>query len=60
MTISELILIFNKISFVSHSCIKHVGQLEKLNGFRPPLYRIPSGDYRILYRIKEKPLILCV
>jgi mRNA-degrading endonuclease RelE of RelBE toxin-antitoxin system len=25
--------------------------LKKLKGFRPPLYRLRSGDYRVLYRV---------
>ncbi len=26
--------------------------VKKLKGFKPPLYRLRSGDYRILYRIE--------
>jgi mRNA interferase RelE/StbE len=32
--------------FLSGSSIK------KLKGFKPPLYRLRSGDYRILYRVQ--------
>jgi mRNA-degrading endonuclease RelE of RelBE toxin-antitoxin system len=28
--------------------------IKKLKGFKPPIYRARSGDYRILYRIQEK------
>jgi len=27
--------------------------IKKLKGFKPPLYRMRSGDYRVLYRVKE-------
>jgi len=33
-------------------------QIKKLKGFRPPLYRIRSGDYRILYRAQEKTITI--
>ena len=32
--------------------------IKKLKGFRPPLYRVRSGDYRILYRIQEKTITI--
>lgn len=32
--------------------------IKKLKGFRLPLYRIRSGDYRILYRIQEKTITI--
>ncbi len=28
--------------------------IKKLKGFKPPLYRLRSGDYRVLYRITER------
>ena len=27
-------------------------KIKRLKGFRPPLYRLRSGDYRVLYRIE--------
>ncbi len=27
------------------------GSIKKLRGFKPPLYRLRAGDYRVLYRI---------
>jgi mRNA interferase RelE/StbE len=27
-------------------------KIKKLRGFRPPLYRLRSGDYRVLYRVQ--------
>lgn len=27
--------------------------IKKLKGFNPPLYRLRSGDYRVLYRIED-------
>ncbi|MDH4219740.1 MAG: type II toxin-antitoxin system RelE/ParE family toxin [Candidatus Aminicenantes bacterium] len=32
--------------------------IKKLKGFKPPLYRVRSGDYRILYRLQEKTITL--
>ena len=32
--------------------------IKKLKGFRTPLYRVRSGNYRILYRIQEKTIII--
>ena len=28
-------------------------QTKRLKGFRPPIYRLRSGDFRVLYRIRE-------
>ena len=28
-------------------------QIKRLKGFRPPIYRLRSGDFRVLYRIRE-------
>ena len=33
-------------------------QIKKLKGFRPPLYRIRSGDYRILNRTQQKTITI--
>jgi mRNA interferase RelE/StbE len=27
-------------------------QIKRLKGFRPPIYRLRSGDFRVLYRIR--------
>ena len=29
-------------------------QIKRLKGFRPPIYRQRSGDFRVLYRIREE------
>ena len=28
-------------------------QIKRLKGFRPPIYRLRSGDFRVLFRIRE-------
>ena len=28
-------------------------QIKRLRGFRPPIYRLRSGDFRVLYHIRE-------
>ncbi len=30
--------------------------VKKLKGFKPPLYRLRSGDYRVLYRIQSSTI----
>ena len=32
--------------------------IKKLKGFKPPLYRMRSGDFRVLYRIKEETVTI--
>lgn len=32
--------------------------IKKLKGFKPPLYRMRTGDFRVLYRIKEKTVTI--
>ena len=27
---------------------------KKLKGYRPPLYRLRAGDYRVLYRVAQR------
>ena len=33
-------------------------RIKKLKGFTPPLYRLRAGDYRVLYRIRGREVIL--
>ncbi len=28
-------------------------QIKRLKGFRPPIYRLRSGDFRVLYQVRE-------
>jgi len=32
--------------------------VKKLKGFKPPIYRIRSGDFRVLYRMYDKAIII--
>ena len=32
--------------------------VKKLRGFKPPLYRLRSGDYRVLYRIQSSAILI--
>ncbi len=32
--------------------------VKKLKGFKPPLYRLRFGDYRILYRIRSSVILI--
>jgi mRNA interferase RelE/StbE len=36
----------------------HSTSMKRLKGFRPPLYRLRSGNFRILYRIQERTVIV--
>jgi len=38
--------------FPSGTCIK------RLKGFRPPVYRLRSGNFRILYHIQERSVMI--
>ncbi len=33
-------------------------QVKKLKGFRPPLYRLRTGDYRIIYRVEARAILV--
>ncbi len=33
-------------------------RIKKLTGFKPPLYRLRSGDFRVYYRIHTKKVII--
>jgi mRNA-degrading endonuclease RelE of RelBE toxin-antitoxin system len=32
--------------------------IKKLKGFKPPIYRVRSRDFRVLYRIHDKTIII--
>jgi len=32
--------------------------IKKLKGFKPPIYRIRSGDFRVLYTVHDKTIII--
>jgi mRNA interferase RelE/StbE len=32
--------------------------IKKLKGFKPPFYRIRSGDFRILYGVQDRTIII--
>ena len=32
--------------------------VKKLKGFKPPLYRLRSGDYRVLYRVTSETVTI--
>jgi mRNA interferase RelE/StbE len=34
------------------------GTIKKLRGFKPPLYRLRSGDYRVLYRVQVETVTI--
>ena len=32
--------------------------IKKLKGFKPPIYRIRSGDFRVLYSVRDNTIII--
>ncbi len=32
--------------------------VKKLKGYRPPLYRLRAGDYRVLYRVAQRTVMV--
>jgi len=32
--------------------------IKKLKGFKPPIYRIQTGDFRVLYSVHDKTIII--
>ncbi len=32
--------------------------VKKLKGFKPPLYRLRTGDYRIIYRVEARAILV--
>ena len=44
--------ILQDINLVSTDPFLFGSNVRKLKGFKPPLYRLRSGDYRVLYRVK--------
>ena len=51
----KIIASIQKLSADPFSSNLHV---KKLKGFKPPIYRIRSGGFRVLYRIQDKTLII--
>ena len=45
--------IIDSIQKVSSNPFSEKLQIKKLKGFKPPIYRIRSGDHRVLYRVQE-------
>ncbi|MFC2161137.1 type II toxin-antitoxin system RelE/ParE family toxin [Acidobacteriota bacterium] len=45
--------IIASIQEISSHPFSDKAHIKKLKGFKPPLYRIRSGDHRVLYRIQD-------
>jgi mRNA interferase RelE/StbE len=44
--------VIKRIKSLSDNPLPTAGGIKKLKGIRPPLYRLRSGDYRVLYRLE--------
>ncbi len=42
------------IASLARDPLPHRPGIKKLKGYRPPLYRLRAGDYRVLYRVTSK------
>jgi len=51
----KIIASIRKLSADPFSSNLHI---KKLKGFKPPIYRIRSGDFRALYRVQDKTIII--
>jgi mRNA interferase RelE/StbE len=51
----KIIAAIQKLSTDPFSSNPHI---KKLKGFKPPIYRIRSGDFRVLYRVQDKTIII--
>ncbi|MBI5560890.1 MAG: type II toxin-antitoxin system RelE/ParE family toxin [Deltaproteobacteria bacterium] len=43
--------IISDVRKLGHNPLPGGNNIKKLKGFNPPLYRLRSGDYRVLYRV---------
>jgi len=50
--------IIASIQKLSTDPFSHKPNIKKLKGFKPSVYRIRSGDFRVLYRVHEKTVIV--
>lgn len=50
--------IISDIKFLSTSHFPSGSNIKKLKGFKPPLYRLRSGGYRVLYRIQSNNVMI--
>ncbi|MGD8539463.1 MAG: type II toxin-antitoxin system RelE/ParE family toxin [Candidatus Aminicenantes bacterium] len=50
--------IIASIGRLSSNPFASVHNIKKLKAFKPPLYRMRSGNYRVIYSIEEKTLVI--
>jgi len=50
--------IIASIKKISSNPFLDKAHIKKLKGFKPPIYRIRSGDYRVLYRVQENTIYI--
>jgi len=50
--------ILSDISDLSSNPLPSGTHIKKLKGFRPPLYRLRSGNYRVLYRLQGGTIVI--
>jgi len=53
---TQRIKIIVLIKRLSSNPFASVANIKKLKGFKPPLYRMRAGDFRVIYRVKEKTI----
>jgi mRNA interferase RelE/StbE len=50
--------VLQDINILSTNPFLFGSNVKKLKGFKPPLYRLRSGDYRVLYRVKGETVTI--
>lgn len=50
--------ILKDVRILSSSSRSFQTNIKKLKGFKPPLYRLRSGDYRVLYQMPSDRVII--
>lgn len=50
--------IYSDLKNLESNPFPHASSRKRLRGFRPPLYRLRSGNFRILYRIQERTVFI--
>ena len=50
--------VISEIKSLSINPLPRGSGIKKLKGFKPPLYRLRSGDYRVLYRLQSHTITI--
>lgn len=54
LTLKVRLQVAQDVASLAREALPPQPQVKKLKGYRPPLYRLRAGDYRVLYRVAQK------